>query len=190
MYLEENPGYLPPERQERGGLGWLLKLRQMGTHRVQMKRVLPWLVNWARRASTRDFWFCLGCSSRPSTKYFFLTVNYFTSFVPIAQQAGHAVVPRRLSLNTCLCIRLQKQIISGEFPLCILFPWLSVCIQYREGKECANLWAVRGTMTCNFSRGCIGVGVQTALSATLDIHHPLCFFVLTQQPEFKAQSLR
>jgi hypothetical protein len=34
---------------------------------------------------------------------------------------------------------------------------------------------------------------KTALSATLDIHHPLCFFVLTKQPdfmpEFQAQSL-
>jgi hypothetical protein len=42
---------------------------------------------------------CLGCSSRPSTKYFFLAVTYFNSFVPIAQQAGEAVV-----LVACLLV--------------------------------------------------------------------------------------
>ncbi len=36
--------------------------------------------------------FCLGCSSRPSTKYFFLTVHYFNSFVPISQKAGQTDV--------------------------------------------------------------------------------------------------
>ncbi len=121
--------------------------------------VLLWLVHWARQ---RYYWSCLGCSSRPSTKYFFLTVYYFTSFVPIAQQAGQAVVPRRLPLNICLSIRLQKQTSSGEFPLYIFFP-MAVCMYTVEEKECANLWAVRGTMTCNFSRGCIGVGVGLLL---------------------------
>jgi hypothetical protein len=41
----------------------------------------------------------LGCSSRPSTTYIFLPVNYFNSFVPVAQQARQAVVLGRLSLN-------------------------------------------------------------------------------------------
>jgi hypothetical protein len=27
----------------------------MGTQRVQMKGILPWLVRWARHAGTRDF---------------------------------------------------------------------------------------------------------------------------------------
>jgi hypothetical protein len=37
----------------------------------------------------------------PVQNIFFLTVNYFNSFVPIAQQAGHwqAAVLGRLSLN-------------------------------------------------------------------------------------------
>jgi hypothetical protein len=39
--------------------GWPLltvgKLRQMGTLGVQMNGLLPWLVRWARCASTRDF---------------------------------------------------------------------------------------------------------------------------------------
>ncbi len=67
---------------------WLLKLRWMGTQRMQMKLVLPWLVCWACRASTIDYTFCLGCSSRPSTKYFFPPCALFQFFVPIGQQAG------------------------------------------------------------------------------------------------------
>ncbi len=35
-------------------------------------------------------------------KYFFLTMHYFSSFFPIIQQAGQAVVPGRLSLHMCL----------------------------------------------------------------------------------------
>jgi hypothetical protein len=34
----------------------------------------PWLARWARRAVTRDFLSCLGCSGQPGKKYFFLTV--------------------------------------------------------------------------------------------------------------------
>ncbi len=40
-----------------------------------------------------------GCFSQPSTKYFSFTAHYFTFCVPIAQQAGQAVVPGRLSVN-------------------------------------------------------------------------------------------
>ncbi len=43
------------ETRERGGPGWLLKLKWMGTERVQMKGVLPWLVCWGFRAGTRHF---------------------------------------------------------------------------------------------------------------------------------------
>ncbi len=46
-----------------------------------MKGVLPWLVPWARRAGKNGFLSRLGCSSRPSTKYFFHTGLYFTLFV-------------------------------------------------------------------------------------------------------------
>ncbi len=35
------------ERLGRGGPCWLLKLIWMGTQRVQIRRVLPWLVHWA-----------------------------------------------------------------------------------------------------------------------------------------------
>ncbi len=41
----------------------------------------------------KSFLFCLGCSSRPSTKYFSSPyTHYFNSLVPIAQQAGQAEV--------------------------------------------------------------------------------------------------
>ncbi len=42
-----------PERLERGGP--LLKLRWMGTQRVQIERILPWFIRYACRAGTRDF---------------------------------------------------------------------------------------------------------------------------------------
>jgi hypothetical protein len=48
------------------------------------------------------FMFCLGCSSRPSRKYFFLTIHYFSYFVPITQQAGQTALLGRLSLSVCL----------------------------------------------------------------------------------------
>ncbi len=56
------------------------------------------------------FLYSLGRSSRLSTKYFFLTIHYFNSFVPIVQQPRQAVVQCRLSLNMCL------------FPLCENWP--------------------------------------------------------------------
>ncbi len=59
----------------------------MGTQRVQMKGVLPWLIRWACRLV------------EPVQNTFFLTVHYFNSFVPIAQQAGQAAVLGRLSLS-------------------------------------------------------------------------------------------
>ncbi len=56
MYLPLSLGLrMCPERLERGGPCWLLKLREIGTQRGQMKGVLTWLVRWAYRAGTRDF---------------------------------------------------------------------------------------------------------------------------------------
>ncbi len=56
---------------------------------------------------------CLGCSSRHSKKKIFLAVNFFNSFVPIAQLAGQAVVLGRLSLSMCLWRRYWKYLVSG-----------------------------------------------------------------------------
>jgi hypothetical protein len=61
----------------------------MGTQRVQMKRVLPWLVRWACRAGTIDFYHALAALVGP-VHYFFHNIYYLNSFVPIAQQAGQA----------------------------------------------------------------------------------------------------
>ncbi len=75
----------------------------METQRVQMKGVFPWLVLWACRAGTRDFYPVLVALVGQVQKYFFITIHYFTSFVLIAQQAGQAVVLGHQSLNMCLC---------------------------------------------------------------------------------------
>jgi hypothetical protein len=80
-----------------------------------MKWVLPWLDPWALGAGTRDFCPALATlvGRRPSTNIvFFFTVHYFTSFVPIAQQAGQAVVPSRLSHIMCLCLTGVDSLLS------------------------------------------------------------------------------
>jgi hypothetical protein len=64
-----------------------------------MKGALLWLVRCACCASTRDFCSALAAQVSPVQNIFSLTVNYFSSFVPIAQQAGQAAVLGRLSLS-------------------------------------------------------------------------------------------
>jgi hypothetical protein len=61
-----------------------------------MKWVLSLLVLWA---PPEDFCPALAALVGPIKNIFNLTVHCFTSFFPIAQQAGQAVVPRHLSLN-------------------------------------------------------------------------------------------
>jgi hypothetical protein len=71
-----------------------------------MKVVLP--LDGSFRLVTREFVLpytkaALVSSSQPSTKYYFPHHTLFRFVFPIVQQAGQAVVPRRLSLNMCLC---------------------------------------------------------------------------------------
>ncbi len=66
-----------PERPERGGLCWLLKLRWMGDSKSTIKEGLPWFVLRACRTRYKRLLSCLGCSGQPSTKYFFLAIHYF-----------------------------------------------------------------------------------------------------------------
>ncbi len=74
------------------------------------------MVRWPRRASTRDFWPALAALFGPVQIFFSSLDTVFTSFVPIAQQAGQAVVPCRLSLNTCLWGHHMESVgISGFF---------------------------------------------------------------------------
>jgi hypothetical protein len=68
-----------------------------------MKGTLPWLVRWACHVGTRDFCPALAALVGAVQKKF-LTVHYFNSFVPIAQEAGQAVVQGRLSRSMCLWV--------------------------------------------------------------------------------------
>jgi hypothetical protein len=94
---------LVPEILERGGPCRLSKLRPMGIQgvAVHMKGVRPWLVRWACRSRTRDFSPALAALVGPVKNIFYLIVHYFTSLVPLARQAGQAVVLRRPSLKIC-----------------------------------------------------------------------------------------
>ena len=55
----------------------------MGTQRVQIKGVLPWLVHWARRAITRDFYPAFASLVSSVQNLFLLTVHHFNLCVPI-----------------------------------------------------------------------------------------------------------
>ncbi len=98
-----------PERLERGGPCWLLKLRCMGRGLKEDKWKCSFLgcFCWACRAGTRDFCSVLTAlvgSSLPSTKYFFPHRTLFQLLnrhrLPIVRQAA---VLGRLSLSMCLC---------------------------------------------------------------------------------------
>ncbi len=69
------------------------------------ERVLPWLVRWARRARTRDFYPALSALSGGYKNIFFLTAHFVS---PFAQQPGQAVMPGHLSLNMRLCFPQTK----------------------------------------------------------------------------------
>jgi hypothetical protein len=60
----------------------------MWTHKGQLKGVLSWLVRWACRSGTRDFCSALAALNDPVKNRFFLSVHYFTSFVPIHEAEG------------------------------------------------------------------------------------------------------
>jgi hypothetical protein len=57
-----------------------------------MKGVLPWLV----LGCTKDFCSTLAALVGPVQNIYFLNVHFFSSFAPIAQQAGQADVLGRL----------------------------------------------------------------------------------------------
>ncbi len=116
-----------PERVEMGDPCWLLKLRWMGTQREQMKEVLSWLVHWTCRAGTRDFCSALA-APLPSRKYCLLTIHYFNSFVPNAQQAGQVAVLGRLSLSVCLWLEPTKRNRIESQHIQNLEHWVSVVV--------------------------------------------------------------
>jgi hypothetical protein len=53
----------------------------MGTQRVQIKGILPWLVCWARLAGTRDFYPALAALVSTVQHIFSLTFHYFNFYV-------------------------------------------------------------------------------------------------------------
>jgi hypothetical protein len=67
-----------------------------------MKGVIPWLCRWARCAGTRDFCSALAALVSPVQNILSSPYTISLHFVPTVQQAGQAVVPRRLSPNMCL----------------------------------------------------------------------------------------
>ncbi len=81
----------------------------MGTQKVPVVGVLPWLVRWALLAGARDCYTALSALVSPVQNIFFLTVPYFNLCIPIAQQPGKAVVQGRPSLNVCLRMKLYQQ---------------------------------------------------------------------------------
>jgi hypothetical protein len=90
----------------------------MGTKRVQLKEVLPWLVHWASRAGTRDFYPALPALY----KIFFPHRTLFQFMCPAAQQPGQAVVQGRLSLNVCLrsCLScFPSLVLASSHGLCV-----------------------------------------------------------------------
>jgi hypothetical protein len=85
----------------------------MGTQRVHMKGVLPWLVRWACRGSTIGFCSALTALVGRVQNIFFLIVLYFSTFVPNAQQAGQAAVLGRLSIGLCLWLPPPPPLVRG-----------------------------------------------------------------------------
>jgi hypothetical protein len=78
-----------------------------------MKGILPWLVHWACSADTRDFCPALATLVSLVQNIIFLTIHFFNSFVPIAQQAGQAVVLSLLSFSMYLCLVLSFRRTGG-----------------------------------------------------------------------------
>jgi hypothetical protein len=81
----------------------------MGTYGVKRKVVLPWLVHWARRAGTKDFYSALDALVSPLQNIFFLTPHTFSFYVSSSlSNLGRPVVPGRLSLNMYLWKNAQR----------------------------------------------------------------------------------
>jgi hypothetical protein len=70
----------------------------MGTQRVQMTGVFPWLVHLTRCAGATDFCSALAALDSQVQNIIFLNAHLFTLIVSIAQHTGQAGVLARLSL--------------------------------------------------------------------------------------------
>jgi hypothetical protein len=151
----------------------------MGTYGIQIKVVvLPWLVCWARRAGTRDFLSCLGCSGQPSTTYFFLTVHYFNFCVPVSQQPGQAVVQGCLSLKcvspvlliTCTCDLHRR-------PCSVYF------------SQCKHLFVLLSRLSCMIVKDVRGCATNSGSPEILSMAHFVQILILVASPELFSLSL-
>ncbi len=118
---------MPSLQPGRGGPCSLLKLRQMGTHGVHMKGVLPWLVHWACRAGTRNFCPTLAALEVDKVQNILFPRRIPTSFVPI----GRAASP--ISYYVSL-VATFKEILTG---------WLltyCVCRRCTHAGSCPASW--------------------------------------------------
>ncbi len=118
-------GRLETERLQSGGPYWLLNWGKWGIKEYTNGRSPSWVGSLGSSCWYKKFLSCLGCSIvGPIQNIFFLTVHYFKSFVPIAQQAGQAVVSGRLSLNVCLWLDIKNKIpLVSSIRLCVFVSW-------------------------------------------------------------------
>jgi hypothetical protein len=96
------------ERPERGGHCLTVEIETNGDSWSTYERGHALVGSLGSLCRNKRFFSCLGCSSRPSTKIFFLPAHFYTLFLPNAQQAVQAVVPGRMSFNMCLWSYLRQ----------------------------------------------------------------------------------
>ncbi len=101
---------------------------QIGSQGIHMQGVLPWLVSWAICASTRED--CHALTAPVSPVQIFLPHQYTISnyLTPSTQQAGQAVVTRRLSLCWTLTLSqtMHKDQLSFHLKYGRNLNWMSI----------------------------------------------------------------
>ncbi len=154
----------------------------MGTQGVHVKRVtsLAGLLSSLRRY--KRFLSCLDALVSPEQNIFFLTVHFFTSFVLIAQQAGQAVVPCRLSHNKYLWFLVYREEVkregcvrdtSGHAALALLDIFRKGVNKYNKGTVSRNGYCFEG-LKILISTFCVcDDGIQGALSKAFHFHTQL-----------------
>jgi hypothetical protein len=103
-----------PERPEKSGPCWLLKMSWIVIQRVQIKGVLPcWFVGLVVPVQDILLWLA------HTNNYFFPRRTLFQiRYPPIAQQAGQAVVLGRLSISMCLWVQHLMYIAHPALHVC------------------------------------------------------------------------
>ncbi len=140
------------ERLERGGPCWLLKLRWMGTQRVQLKGILPWLVRWACRAGTRDFFSALSALVSSMQNIFFphhTLFKFLCSHRPAIWAGSRAgspfswyvflCMPKSLSL-ACLSLGEPFHELSFHLLKCVEDPFWIVNLPLCESEDKGQLF--------------------------------------------------